>query len=240
MKHLLVALFSTCIFFSNMFGEYPPEWLTYKKKVLTALPSILGWCPKDKAERMMNLVYETKPAVYVEVGIFGGSSYFPTVCALHYNKKGIGYAIDPWENLPCMEGQTGAHYDWWKKVDLRAVFYGFVDLMHNYKLDSYSAILRMTSQQALKFFQDSSIDILHIDGNHAEASALFDAQNWLPKVKVGGYIWFDDTDWDSTQKAVQYLLEYCEKDPSSNMRDPYMLFKKVRSEKKEIVSTPTL
>jgi hypothetical protein len=194
------------------------------------IPSIPGWCPLDKADRMMNLIYDTKPEVCVEVGIFGGSSYFPTVCAMRYNKKGVGYAIDPWDNIPCLDGQTGDHLDWWKKVDLRAIFHGFIDLMHNYKLDKYSAIMRMTSKDSLCFFKDASIDILHIDGNHAEDCALFDAQSWFPKVKVGGYIWFDDTNWDSTQKAVEYLLKYCEMDEASHIRDPYMLFKKVRSE----------
>lgn len=215
---------------TSAFGKDTTDWSTYRSDVIKVIPSIPGWCPLDKAERMMNLIYETHPNVCVEVGVFGGSSYFPTLCAMRYNKKGVGYAIDPWDNLPCVVGQTGAHLDWWKKVDLRAIFYEFVNLMHVHKLDQYSAIMRMTSKDALCFFNNESIDILHIDGNHAENSALFDAQSWLPKVKVGGYIWFDDTNWDSTQKAVQYLLQYCEMDSASHMRDPYMLFKKVKSE----------
>ena len=234
MKHVLIALISSCLYVTNIFGDYSEDWVTYRTKVEKIIPSIPGWCPLEKADRMMNLIYETQPELCVEVGIFGGSSYFPTLCALQYNKKGVGYAIDPWENSSCMEGQTGAHLDWWKKVDLRAIYLGFADLLHNYKLDKYSATMRMTSKDALRFFKDESIDILHIDGNHAEDSALFDAESWLPKVKVGGYIWFDDTDWDSTQKAVQYLLEYCEMDPASHLRDPYMQFKKIRSEKSEI------
>lgn len=225
-----MTLFS-CLFFVHAFAEYPAEWVSYRQKINKIIPSIPGWCPLDKANRMMNLIYETKPEVCVEVGIFGGSSYFPTLCALRFNQKGVGYAIDPWENLPCLEGQTGAHLDWWRKVDLRSILSGFIDLLHNYKLDKYSALMRMTSKDALVFFKDDSIDILHIDGNHSEDCALFDSQNWLPKVKVGGYIWFDDTDWDSTQKAIQYLLQYCEFDSASHLRDPFVLLKKVKSEK---------
>lgn len=234
MKRLLLALFCCCSLTLPIFGESSHEWDIFREKVVKMIPSIPGWCPHEKALRMMNLIYETKPSVCVEVGIFGGSSYFPTLCALQFNKKGVGYAIDPWENLTCMEGQTGLHLEWWKKVNLRSIYSGFIDLIHNYKLDARSAVLRMTSKDALKFFSNNSIDILHIDGNHAEDSAYFDAMHWLSKVKVGGYIWFDDTDWDSTQKAVQYLLQYCEMDTASHLRDPYILLKKIKDDSEQL------
>lgn len=182
----------------------------------------------DKANRMMNLIYETKPELCVEVGVFGGSSYFPTASALQYNKKGRGHAIDPWKKGPCIVGQTGVHREWWSKVNLDSIYQGFTVLLQRHKLEKITTILRMTSQEALDSFEDESIDILHIDGNHAEESALYDAQHWLKKVKIGGYIWFDDTDWDSTQKAVTYLLGSCQMDGQSHLRDPYMLFKKIR------------
>jgi hypothetical protein len=86
--------------------------------------------------------------------------------------------------------------------------------------------MRMTSKESVIFFPDNSIDILHIDGNHSEDPALFDAKNWLPKVRPGGYIWFDDANWPTTKKAVDYLLETCELDPSSKREDAYLLLRK--------------
>jgi hypothetical protein len=55
---------------------------------------------------------------------------------------------------------------------------------------------------------------------------IFDVKNWLPKVRSGGYIWFDDANWESTTKAVQYLLANCDLDSSSDLSDPYLLFRK--------------
>lgn len=229
MKHvaILVILFISG-FVGYGFGEYPQRWIVFRSSIDKIIPTIPGWCPIDKANRMMNLIYETKPELCVEVGVFGGSSYFPTAAALQYNKKGRGYAIDPWKVGPCIEGQTGAHLAWWSKVDLNSIYKGFTVLLQRHKLDKITTVLRMTSQEALEYFEDESIDILHIDGNHAEESALYDAEHWLKKVKIGGYIWFDDTNWDSTQKAVSYLLESCQMDEQTHLKDPYMLFKRMQ------------
>ena len=74
--------------------------------------------------------------------------------------------------------------------------------------------MKMTSEEALQHFADESIDILHIDGNHTADVALSDAYMWLPKVKKGGYIWFDDANWPTTAKAGAYLREHCTLNPS--------------------------
>ena len=52
-------------------------------------------------------------------------------------------------------------------------------------------------------------DILHIDGNHSEATSLYDVKKWTPLVKPGGLIIFDDTTWGTTGRAVQWLDENC-------------------------------
>lgn len=84
----------------------------------------------------------------------------------------------------------------------------------------------MTSEQAVLQFPDESINILHIDGNHTEQIALADAKMFLPKVKKGGYIWFDDVNWSSTNKAVQFLTENCTLDETRST-SMYFLFKKL-------------
>jgi predicted O-methyltransferase YrrM len=67
----------------------------------------------------------------------------------------------------------------------------------------------MRSEDAVSWFADESIDILHIDGNHATEAVLKDVRLFLPKVKRGGYIWFDDADWPSTLPAQKLLLIQC-------------------------------
>jgi cephalosporin hydroxylase len=60
------------------------SWKQYKNQVLSYQDSIPGWCCREKAERMMDVVYETKPEICVEIGVFGGSSIYPTASALKF------------------------------------------------------------------------------------------------------------------------------------------------------------
>ena len=85
--------------------------------------------------------------------------------------------------------------------------------------------MKTTSAKAVEEFEDESIDILHIDGNHTEDSAYFDAVHWLPKVKQGGYIWFDDVNWSTTNKAVRYMKDYCTLIESRSVGNECYLFK---------------
>jgi len=201
-------------------------WPAYKQQVIDTLPRFEGWCTKEKANRMMELIIKNSPDTYVEIGVFGGSSFYPAVAALDYQKKGMGFAIDPWTVAPCLEGYDGANYEWWSKVNYEAIMSGFISRMKEVNLSTRYRLMRMTSAQALTYFQDGSIKFLHIDGQHSEKSSYFDVVNWLPKVAQGGIIIFDDANWAMTKKAVDYLLANCALDPSSNLSDPYLVFQK--------------
>ena len=187
------------------------EWTKYKHNVLLHQKEASGWCKKDKAEKMMDLIHEVHPEICVEVGVFGGSSIYPTAQALKYIDKGIVHAIDPWENVDCIKGYNSndPNYKWWQKVDLEKVHQGFLTLLTKYQLTEFCSTMVMTSEKAVVFFEDESIDILHIDGNHTSEISCTDAEIWYPKVKQGGYIWFDDINWASTLKAQSYLNERC-------------------------------
>jgi hypothetical protein len=50
----------------------------------------------------------------------------------------------------------------------------------------------MTFDEALAYFSDDSIDILHIDGHHSYESVRSDFESWLPKVRPGGIILLHD------------------------------------------------
>jgi predicted O-methyltransferase YrrM len=50
------------------------------------------------------------------------------------------------------------------------------------------------------------IDILHLDGNHSAEASTRDVENYLPRLRRGGYLWFDDVNWPSTF-AAQALVD---------------------------------
>ncbi|MES2122454.1 MAG: class I SAM-dependent methyltransferase [Chlamydiota bacterium] len=203
-------------------------WDVYKRQTLQFQGQIPGWCNAEKAEKMMNLIYSIQPEICVEIGVFGGSSIYPTAKALKYLKKGVVYAIDPWTNDACLEGYAAddPNYQWWGSVNLEDIFLNFTNMLKIHQIAPRCNVLRMSSREALSHFANESIDILHVDGNHTEASALADVQMFVPKLKKGGYLWFDDANWGSTSKAVEYLSRHLVKD-EQNSNSCYLLFRKV-------------
>jgi hypothetical protein len=204
------------------------QWTDYQKKILLEQPNFTGWCPVEKAKHIMNILYSHPSEVCVELGVYGGSSFFPLASTLAYKQQGIAYATDPWDNLPCLEGneQDEKQKSYWGKIDLNIIMHKFIEGMHTHGLDANYVILRMSSQQALSYFEAESIDFLHIDGNHSEQVSVFDVTHWLPKVKKGGVICFDDAWWDSTQKAVRLLLQECDIMKESSPKWQYIFVKK--------------
>jgi cephalosporin hydroxylase len=205
------------------------KWEKHKQKVLLAQKGIPGWCIYEKASRLMDLIYETKPGTVVEIGVFGGSSVYPMAEALRYQEHGLIYAIDPWKAADCQVGYepNDPNYIWWTNVDLEKIYKDFSKMIKNARLTQFCQIMRTTSSQAANYFANGSIDILHIDGNHSEESAFTDVQLFFPKVKQNGYIWFDDVNWSSTNKAVAYLLEHCTFDPIRSIGNECFLFQKL-------------
>ncbi len=72
-------------------------------------------------------------------------------------------------------------------------------------MQKYCHIIINTSKSAAP--QIKTIDILHIDGNHCDESAYIDVIKYVPKVKIGGYIWFDG--WSTATNAFEYIKKTC-------------------------------
>lgn len=185
---------------------------------IKALPNIHGWCSPEKATKFIEIILEHKPDICVEIGVFGGSSLVPQAMALKENNKGIIYGIDPWANDSALEEMISKeHRDWWEKLNLENIYKHCLDNIAKYNVSGFCNIVKNKSENVVDLFKDNSIDILHIDGNHSEALSYKDATLYFPKVKIGGFIFFDDIWWTevdnkvTTRKAISYLLENCEK-----------------------------
>lgn len=168
-----------------------------------------GWCSAEKARAMVELILEHRPAVSVEIGVFGGKSLVAQALAHKHIEHGHVYGIDPWTAGDALHGvQEKENIDWWRNLDYERIYRGCLEAVLHYDVNKYCTIVRTTSDRACPMFD--YIDILHIDGNHSEEASTLDVFLYLPKVRIGGFVWFDDVDWFSTKNAVRLVEERCE------------------------------
>lgn len=192
-----------------------------------------GWCWLEKAKAMAQLIEDTKPSVVVEIGVFGGKSMVPQAIALKHNGHGIIYGIDPWSKRHSLEGETvQASRDWIETVDYNYIHSYASEMIWAFGVQNHAVLVRCPSHTCSGMFGE--IDILHIDGNHSEESSTRDVSMYLPKVKMGGYIWFDDMGWfndsgGTMKTALSMVREHCEQITVLTGTCECGLFKKTRA-----------
>jgi GR25 family glycosyltransferase involved in LPS biosynthesis len=217
--------------------EGSDEWVTCVREVLDELPKLTGWRDLERAHAVMELVHETKPALCVEIGAFGGTTTYPIAAALKFLGGGIVHAIDAWETGAALEGiENLKKRATWSKIDMTAVHAHFLDLVERKELKKSCIPVQKRSSDAAASFEDCSIDMLVLDGNSSKKGCLEDVITYFPKVKEGGYIWLavDLNDgWDKLD-ATSFLMKQCSwiKEKSVGIR--YLLFKKRPSEENQV------
>ena len=149
-------------------------------------------------------VRNERPSCIVELGSYYGCSAFAFLQAMKDGGiAGSFYAVDTWEG------------DSFTKNDYREDICGqykeiqdkcFSDWDFSFEKDSSDKellkgeaisdkgahMLRMTFDEAVRLFEDDSIDLLHIDGSHLYEDVKHDFLTWKNKVKKDGVIFFHD------------------------------------------------
>jgi predicted O-methyltransferase YrrM len=179
-----------------------------KRKVFKSMKELHGWCSEEKANILVDMILLTKPEKVVEIGVWGGKSLVPMAYAVQANGNGQVYGIDPWSPDASSVGMDGVNLDWWSHVDHEGVYQGLVSSIAKFGLQDHVVLLRETSAQADPI---EGIGLLHIDGNHSDEASYIDVTKWVPHVKKGGIIVFDDVNWSTTSRAVTWLNENCVK-----------------------------
>ncbi len=134
----------------------------------------------EHAPFAFRLIEALKPKIVVELGTHNGFSHFAFCQAIRMAGLGAAaFAVDRW---------TG---------DEHAGFYGedVFQSVSDYSNEHYadiSNLMRMSFSDALAYFDESSIDLLHVDGQHFYADVKADFESWLPKLSANAVVLFHD------------------------------------------------
>ncbi len=142
---------------------------------ITEIPSWHGHIPFA-----LWVIEAIKPRLFVELGTHKGDSYsafcqsvselgIPTLC----------YAVDSWEG----DEHSGLYGE-----EIYAEFSAY----NQRHFGGFSVLLRMYFEDALSYFDDGTIDLLHIDGYHTYEAVKTDFDKWIPKLSSCGVVLFHD------------------------------------------------
>lgn len=167
-----------------------------------------GWSSKAKVTALVGAVLAMRPSTVVEIGIWSGRSFIPMAMALkHLKSKGVIIGIDPWNESASAEGQDGAHKDWWMNAPHERIYKQFTDELVKTGVAPWTKVFRCKSDEWSPM-PDLAIDLLHIDGNHGEFASTYDVTTYAPRVRVGGYCYFDDVQWAAKAVAMLPVLGF--------------------------------
>jgi O-antigen biosynthesis protein len=149
------------------------------------------------------IVAKCRPRLLVELGTHYGVSYAAFCEAV--SRLGLAtkcYAVDSWEGDP----HAGIYGD-----DVYVELRDF----HDKHYAAFSRLVRQRFDEALDYFADGSIDLLHIDGFHTYEAVRHDFETWRPKLSDRAVVLFHDSNEKQSDFGVwRFLSELAQAAPT--------------------------
>lgn len=120
-----------------------------------------------------------QPKIFVELGVHAGDSYIAFCQGLGEAKFERAYGIDTWEGDEHSGAYSPKIYEDLKKI--------------NDEHFPFSALVKERFEKAVSFFEDGSINLLHLDGCHTYEAVSRDIEMWRPKMADDGVMLLHDT-----------------------------------------------
>ena len=140
------------------------------------------------------IMSQHKPRVLVELGVHYGGSYFAfcqAVEALSLDARCYGVDRGPGDEHAGFYGD-----DIYEQVRAR-----------NHTLYSnFSSLIRAEFSDIARYFEDASVDLLHLDGFHTEESVRKDLETWMPKLSDRAVLLLHDTNVRERSFGVAKVL----------------------------------
>jgi hypothetical protein len=141
------------------------------------------------------LVDALRPKQVLELGCFSGFSY--SVFCQAVQTLGLDtrcYAVDTW---------LGDEHSGFYGLEVFKTFNAYNEAYFS----SFSQLIRSDFDEALQYFPDGSLDLLHIDGKHSYEAVKSDYSNWRCKMSDRGVILFHDTNVHERDFGVARLWQ---------------------------------
>jgi predicted O-methyltransferase YrrM len=140
------------------------------------------------------------PITYLEIGVADGGNAIYVADSFCKHPDSKLYCIDPWMDYEEYPEYKGKQEIGWKTFNKN---------IENSGHFSKFIVNRGFSDDIVPAFPNQFFDIIFVDGNHETDFVYRDGQMALDKVKLGGYIIFDDYTygWPQTVKGIEMFLD---------------------------------
>ena len=176
--------YKTLVGVSNIMDKLSDdEYLKFLKRFYNAGLNKIGknWDYADILTVIYGICSNISIGSYLEIGVRRARS-MAIVAALHPNVSLVGF--DLWiENYAGMENPGP---DFVKNEIKKFNHKGNLDLING---DSKKTVPYYFKENPNKYF-----DLITVDGDHSKKGAIIDLKNIIPRLKIGGFLVFDDID----------------------------------------------